>query len=115
MTDESSNGSVLFTESPASWNTLYLSPEGYVCQLTLRADTGAELLEKAKHAMAHLQQHGCKPYGSPRVKADGKNNESVDRDDAAWCPIHECEMKRWEKDGRTWYSRKINGEWCRGK
>jgi hypothetical protein len=30
-------------------------------------------------------------------------------------PIHECEMKRWEKDGRIWYSHKVDGKWCTGK
>ena len=26
-----------------------------------------------------------------------------------------CEMKRWDKDGRVWYSHKADGEWCNGK
>ena len=35
------------TEAPASWNTKYTSPEGFICQITLRADSGKELLENA--------------------------------------------------------------------
>ena len=39
---------VLFTESPASWNTRYLTPDGFICQLTLREDNGVRLLEKTQ-------------------------------------------------------------------
>jgi hypothetical protein len=42
------NHSVLSSEAPASWNTRYQTPEGFVCQITLRGDTGKELLERAK-------------------------------------------------------------------
>jgi hypothetical protein len=38
---------VLFTESPVSWNTRYLNPEGFECQFTLRGESGQEVLEKA--------------------------------------------------------------------
>lgn len=27
---------VLFTESPVSWNTRYITPDGFECQFTLR-------------------------------------------------------------------------------
>lgn len=40
-----------FTEAPASWNTRYVTPEGYVCQITLRGDSGKDLLEKADIAL----------------------------------------------------------------
>jgi hypothetical protein len=36
-----------FPEAPASWNTKYITPEGFECQITLRGDSGTELLEKA--------------------------------------------------------------------
>ena len=32
------------------------------------------------------------------------------------CPIHNVEMRRWEKDGRVWFSHKTDdGGWCGGK
>lgn len=37
----------LFSEAPASWNTRYLDPNGFECQITLRGESGSELLEKA--------------------------------------------------------------------
>lgn len=55
-----------FNEAPASWNTKYITPEGFECQLTLRGDTGQELLEKAQAAVSLLQKHGCAPFVNTR-------------------------------------------------
>ena len=52
---------VLSTEAPASWNTRYQTPEGFVCQITLRGDTGKDLLEKANAAITWLQENGFQP------------------------------------------------------
>ena len=100
---------VLFTESPASWNIRYLTPEGFVCQLTLRDDVGIRLLEKSRAAMQELMEMGCSPYPS------NNGNGKVEKDPKAWCAIHNCEMKRWEKDGKVWYSHKQDDGWCYGK
>ncbi len=36
--------------------------------------------------------------------------------DPAWCPIHQCEMRRFEKGNQAWYSHKTDdGAWCNGK
>jgi len=34
-----------------------------------------------------------------------------------WCPIHKVAFKRWEKEGRVWYSHGIKGtdQWCNEK
>jgi len=32
-----------FDEAPASWNTRYLDPNGFECQITLRGESGSEL------------------------------------------------------------------------
>ena len=111
-------------EAPASWNTRYISPEGFECQLTLRAESGSELMEKVNSAIAYLQTHECTPFtynrrgnrGSVNNKPPNGNKSGQDQADApSWCPIHECEMKRWEKDGRVWYSHKVDDDWCKGK
>lgn len=121
----------LFSEAPASWNTRYLDPNGFECQITLRGESGSELLEKAASAIAYLLKNGCTPYvyrsGAGRKesladetkdtktgdeKTNGKNGSNGN---PAWCPIHQCEMKRWDKDGRVWYSHKVDGKWCSGK
>jgi hypothetical protein len=115
-------------EAPASWNTRYISPEGFECQLTLRAESGSELLEKVHSAITYLLSNDCTPYTYSRGGYRGKSGNSKPKqatsenssrngqsDNSAWCPIHECEMKRWERDGRVWYSHQVNGEWCKGK
>ena len=99
---------VLYTESPASWNTRYLTPEGFICQLTLRDDNGVRLLEKSRSAMQELILLGCLPY--PTHDTNGKEV----KDPKAWCTIHNCEMKRWEKGGKVWYSHQVDDSWCYG-
>jgi hypothetical protein len=114
-----------FPEAPASWNTKYVDPNGFECQITLRGETGSDLLEKAANAINYLLKNGCTPFvyyrnGSqkPATKTDESKKEDIKpdgKDNPAWCPIHECEMKRWDKNGRVWYSHKADGEWCSGK
>ena len=103
---------MLFNEAPVSWNTRYLDPSGFECQLTLRCESGSELLEKAASAIAYLMKNGCIPYvyrsGAGRKesypsesqeaktgdeKANGDNGNTAN---PAWRPIHQCEMKRWD-------------------
>ncbi len=126
------NGSSQFSESPASWNTKYLDPSGFECQLTLRADNGQDLLEKATNAISFLLANACTPaiffrngtYKSSSgtkeqgiSKVSGKEADDIDVSSShAWCPIHSCEMKKWEKGGKVWYSHKTeDGSWCSGK
>jgi hypothetical protein len=125
------NGTATFTESPASWNTKYLDPRGYECQLTIRAKNETELLEKATKAIEYLLANACTPavfFRNGTYKADSivkeqeksevsteENNHIEHNSSSTWCPIHQCEMKRWDKDGRVWYSHKVDGHWCKGK
>jgi len=114
----------LFNEAPASWNTRYVDPNGFECQITLRCETGVEVLEKAAAATGYLLENGCTPYVYSRsgyrptenkAQEPGDNGNSKDNNDPSWCPIHECIMKRWNKNGRSWYSHKTEDGWCRGK
>jgi hypothetical protein len=96
-----------FTEAPASWNTRYLTPEGFVCQITLRGENGKDLLDKAGIALSFLLEHGYLPDQKPNHNGKHEGRQ---------CPIHGCEMKRYEKDGHTWFSHKLqDGSWCRGR
>jgi len=101
---------VLFTESPASWNTKYMTPEGFVCQLTLRDDNGVRLLEKTLSAMQELLMSGCLPYPINLHGVEKNLNGNPD----AWCSVHNCEMKRWEKGGKVWFSHQTQDAWCYG-
>lgn len=51
--------------------------------------------------------------GSTALTADGGSDGNGN--DQGWCPIHNVEMKRWEKDGRVWFSHKVGDQWCTGK
>ena len=121
MTNENNNhaNDFLFSEAPASWNTRYVDPDGFECQLTLRAETGQELLDKVSGAIAHLLKNGCQPYhykvGYQNNKSNPKPNGKGQANGQSWCPVHQCEMKRWDKEGKVWYSHKVNGDWCSGK
>ena len=126
-TDITPQPNVLTFEAPASWNTRYLTPEGFECQLTLRGESGLDLLEKVQGAIAFLLKSGCTPiahsFSKPAFAAPSNNghNGSAEpsngeaHDERAWCPIHNVTMKRWEKDGRVWYSHKAGDQWCTGK
>ena len=112
-----------FIEAPASWNTRYISKNGFTCQLTLRADTGQELIERANSAIAYLIEQGCQPsngyfkngYQEDKTQAAAEGHETPNGNNPSLCSIHGVEMKRWEKDGRVWYSHKSNDDWCTGK
>ena len=102
-TEDPTQPNVLTFESPASWNTKYISPEGFECMLTLRGESGMDLLERVQGAISFLLKSGCQPctrtngYTKPTSGGNGS---------ASWCPVHEVEMRRWEKDGKVWYSHK---------
>jgi len=121
-------------EAPASWNTRYVTPDGFVCQLTLRGENGKDLLEKANAALTWLRENGYMPseFKGYRSRNNGNKsennphpsngngngnsygNEKQDHPES-FCPIHQCEMKRWEKNGKVWYSHKTEDGWCTGK
>ena len=117
------NDSTQFAEAPASWNTRYLNPEGFECQLTLRSDSGLDVLNKAQGAINHLLKTGCTPctngksgnhHDAPNPAPSSGNGNGNDQD-RSWCPIHQCSMHKWEKGEQVWYSHKVDGVWCSGK
>lgn len=103
-----------FIEAPASWNTRYITPDGFTCQITIRGENGKDLLEKAGIALSYLVDHGYTPEQNNR-KDHHSNNNSKGQGEGKFCAIHQCEMKRFEKDGRSWFSHKTDDGWCRGK
>ena len=54
-------GTSVVTEAPASWNTKYQTPDGFVCQLTLCGESGKDLLEKANAGLTWLKDNGYLP------------------------------------------------------
>ena len=104
---------IMLPEAPVSWNVRYTSSQGYDCQLTLRGVDPAEVLKLADQLMAKMGEAGVQNgHGQSR----GNGQSVAKADGAAWCAIHDCAMTRYEKDGRSWYSYRIEaGKWCKGK
>jgi len=106
----------IWTEAPASVN-LKLRFEGYDTMLTLRGESGADVLPKLKQAIAWLSEHGAEPTEPVAGNANGNGAPAGPE----ICPIHHVAMKRREKNGDVWYSHQaVNPEtgeeyWCRGK
>lgn len=71
--------------------------------LTLRDGDGTALLEKLETIADRLESMG----------ASGNGNKGQ-ADEAAWCTIHNCQMKRREKNGQVWYSHKVGDKYCKG-
>lgn len=104
------NGNGNYQEAPASWNTKYLDPSGFECQITLREMTGVNLLKKASAAIQALVDAGCSPV------TYNHNSKPKEEAEIHVCEFHNAEMKRYEKDGRSWYSHKLgDGTYCKGK
>ena len=111
-------------EAPASMNVRFASTLGYDYMLTVRSfaedKPGGELLGLIPDIEKALQKLGCKPiYGKnsgPFVtQPKAAIAQPAGEKPKGWCPIHDAQMKRHEKDGQAWYSHQVDGEWCHGK
>ncbi len=49
----------------------------------------------------------------------GEMEAESPQDSPSWCPIHNVEMRRYERGGEVWYSHRVQGDrgeyWCKGK
>ena len=108
----------------AELNLFFKCPGGIKGHLKLFGPNGKELLEvSATAALLYLNTHGYEPeHGA--ASGNGHGTEPTREDlpadgtaSATYCTIHNCEMKRREKDGQVWFSHKIAGtdDWCRGE
>lgn len=115
---EETTTKVVVSESPASWNTRYITPDGFTCQFTLRAENGKELIERANSALDFLREQGCIPFfGYQRDNGNQRETKEMSdsNNESSWCSLHEQELKRWQKNGKVWYSHKTPEGWCYGK
>ena len=120
MSENPNTNNFVNMEAPASWNTRYVTPDGFVCQLTLRGETGKDLLDKANAALTWLKDKGYLPsennsYRSKNTSAKTSNVDANPDKPAPICPIHQVAMKCFQKNGKTWYSHKVDDGWCTGK
>jgi len=88
-------------KAPASANC-HVMIAGRQVQVTLRDTDETRLLERLT---ALLAQYPVAPAAvSQSATAEG------------WCQVHQVQMRRNEKDGRSWWSHQApEGGWCKGK
>ena len=100
---------VTLPEAPASVNC-HIMIEGRQVQVTLRGTDETVLL--ARLATLLQQYPVAEPPKPPPTQGTG---EPVP-DENPYCQLHKVPLKKFTKDGRTWFSHKApNGSWCRGK
>jgi hypothetical protein len=88
-------------EAPASVNC-HVTIAGRQVQVTLRDTDETRLLERLT---ALLALYPVETPATPSAPAP-----------EGWCAIHHAQMRRNEKDGRSWYSHQApEGGWCKGK
>ena len=108
---------IMLPEAPVSWNVRYTSSQGFDCQLTLRGIDAAEVLTLADQLMGKMTGAGVESAPGPKNgNGNGNGAALVKPADVRWCSIHDCAMDRYEKNGRSWYSHRIEGgKWCKGR
>jgi hypothetical protein len=100
-------------QAPSSVSIQWITG-GVECRLTLRDSTDAGLFERIKKVLPRIHA---------KVEEDrAKQQAAIDEATAAgkptpesWCALHQVEMQRHTKDGRSWYSHRTDDGWCRGK
>jgi hypothetical protein len=68
-----------FDEAPAGWNTRYLDPNGFECQITIRVKNDSELLEITANAIAYLLAKTCTPSVCCRNGARPIDSKSIEQ------------------------------------
>jgi len=88
-------------EAPASANC-HVTIAGRQVQVTLRDTDEGRLLTRLTALLAQY------PVETPAA--------STAQPPEGWCAVHNVQMRRNEKDGRSWYSHQApEGGWCKGK
>lgn len=107
MTEQTETKERTWTEAPTS-ATIKFEFHGFDTLLTLRGESGAEVLPKLEAAITWLSEHGA--GGLLTLSGNGGEPETK------VCPIHGVAMKKREKYGDVWYSHQLaDGSWCRGE
>jgi hypothetical protein len=87
-------------EAPASVN-VHLTIGGRQVQLTLRDTDETRVLQRLQRILERYPV----PVAAPQAQGQGKD----------WCPVHHVAMRQTTKEGRSWYSHKVDGQWCKGR
>ena len=87
-------------EAPASVN-VRLTIGGREVQVTLRDSDETHLLQRLETLLAR--------YPVPHIPVQASSTAE------GWCAVHQVQMQRSDKAGRTWYSHKTAQGWCKGR
>ncbi len=113
-------------EAPASMNWYGVTKGGWNVQFTLRDTDEYVLLTRFGDFVKKLEEYYVTPKGKQNGNGKPVTQPTVSPNtpapefpnaDPGYCTIHDTPMKEWEKEGRTWFSHKIEGteSWCKGK
>ena len=95
-------------EAPASANC-HVTIAGRQVQVTLRDTDETRLLRRLTTLLA---QYPVEQASTDTHTATGASTGQPE----GWCQVHQVQMRRNEKDGRSWYSHQApEGGWCKGK
>jgi hypothetical protein len=95
-------------EAPVSI-TLKATLHGHEVLVTLRGVDFASVKAQVEQASQWLSVQA-----PPQPPA--QRTTQADHDDSPYCHRHKTALKRFSKDGRTWYSHKTaDGRWCKGQ
>jgi hypothetical protein len=89
-------------EAPASVN-VRVTISGREVQWTLRDTDEARLAARLEALLARYPV----PQPAPQAASQPQGKD--------WCPIHQTAMRQTTKEGRSWFSHKVDGRWCKGK
>jgi hypothetical protein len=87
-------------EAPVS-ATVHLPIGGRDVMFTMRDTDEARLLVRLAAVLERFPVE--QPASQPQGQGEG------------WCPIHNVQMRENNKQGRTWWSHNIDGQWCQGR
>ena len=80
---------------------------------TIRDTEASELAKKMNTMIDYFQNNGITP---DPIKIETIPAKQVEVVPDSWCSIHGLEMTKYSKEGRSWYSHKLDdGTWCKGK
>lgn len=98
-------------EAPAIVFTNFKRPDGFEVSLTLRGESGIELLAKMDKAIDLLKEKGCTPV--TRYSPSPSKMAQIETKD---CPVHNVPMKNPKGKG-FYHSRGVypDMEYCSGK
>jgi hypothetical protein len=95
--------------SKGAWKSIEIGAEGSVDERERWDAALAHLYADLGQQLKGLWANGQKSAAEPPAVGDGKAEPP-----AHFCQEHQAEYKRFEKDGRIWYSHKaLDGKWCK--